>query len=63
LIEAAAARRQPMRHIGGAELVGKMARKHVLQFQFLFLQAVEKVLVGMVSMLFFLNQSVKSRVL
>ena len=43
--------------------MGHMAGELVLQSQFFFLQSVEKVFVGMGSVLFFLNKSVKSCVL
>jgi len=43
--------------------VGHVTREFVLQSQFLFLQAVEKVFVGVGSVLFLLDEGVKSLVL
>jgi hypothetical protein len=43
--------------------VGEVAGQFVLKSQFLFLEAVEEVFVGVASMLFFLDQGVKSGML
>jgi hypothetical protein len=43
--------------------VGEVAGQFVLESQFLFLEAVEKVFVGVASMLFFLDEGVKSGML
>jgi hypothetical protein len=43
--------------------MGEVPGQLVLQSQFLFLQSVEKVFVGMGSVLFFLDQGVKSLML
>ncbi len=43
--------------------MSEMAGQFILQSEFFFLEAVEKVFVGMVPVLFFLDQGVKSCVL